>query len=149
MLDRSCEGFVYKFFITNMHLLTKHTHCMYTHTHCMLPVPPQEVLLLLSDFRQWVSVTHQAQLFVVTVRQGVVPRQSVTLQQRPLMLLIKRQYRWETGLCSINTPLCNVLQQKTKICVLIGHTQVVPSLFPNDFFLPVSRLMNMPQGETL
>lgn len=49
------------------------------HKHTLVPVPPQEVLLLLSDLRQRVSVTHLAELLVVGVRQGVVPGQSVAL----------------------------------------------------------------------
>lgn len=44
-----------------------------------VPVTPQEVFLLLSDFRQRVFVTHLSKLLIVAVSQGVVSGQSVAL----------------------------------------------------------------------
>lgn len=49
------------------------------HIDTVLSVPPQKVFLLLSDFRQRISVAHLAQLIIVAVSQGVVTCQPVTL----------------------------------------------------------------------
>lgn len=45
-----------------------------------LPVSPEEVFLLLSDFRKWVSVTQLSELICVTLCQGVISGHSIALK---------------------------------------------------------------------
>lgn len=47
-----------------------------------VPVPPQEILLLLSDLRQGVSVAQMSKLLNVTVSHSMVTGQAGTLRSR-------------------------------------------------------------------
>lgn len=72
-----CSDICVKCNVDLSHTLTETIQCY--KNMLTLPVSPQKVFLLLSDFRKWVSVTHLPELLIVVVSQGVVARQSVSL----------------------------------------------------------------------
>lgn len=73
-----------------------------------LPVSPEEVFLLLSDFRKWVSVTQLSQLICVTLCQGVISGHSIALKTQHIDIL-KRLHNYLT-----KTTVINLLAVKSK-----------------------------------
>lgn len=73
-----------------------------------LPVSPEEIFLLLSDFRKWVSVTQLSQLICVTLCQGVISGNSIALKTQHIDIL-KRLHNYLT-----KTTVINLLAVKSK-----------------------------------
>lgn len=107
-----------------------------------VPVTPQEVLLLLSDFRQRVFVTHLSKLLVVALSQGIVSRQSVTLKNHITRTLITKLglfYVFINGMWHLEVNEMTLTTVTTSSSYQTGVTVIKAEL---SGYVPVSVLLN-------